>query len=223
MKEQICLFTPVHKGLRHALAHATMIASSLDYEKDADLKQFLLKWDEIVELLHFHAVNEDSHVQLPLEKFQPILAQKLEAEHELAEDMLEDVVQVSLSLSDADKNSRKELGIRFVKTLNRFVAMYLTHLETEESEVMPALRETLTLEELQQLSANMRSAVPSNLMMKYLHYMLPAMNIHERVQMLTAIQQNTAEEAFNTILTIAANTLSADDWKELQTKLAQTV
>ncbi|MGC5328056.1 hemerythrin domain-containing protein [Brevibacillus sp. SYSU BS000544] len=219
MNQPICLFTPVHKGLRHALSRLSFQAGSLDMENDADVQAFEAEWKKVYALLEFHAENEDAFVQPFIDQLDSTVAGKLEKEHQASEDLLIDLNNRLTKLVSMDAAERKIHTFSFIQSLNQFLALYWNHMETEEKELMDTLRKLSGTEQLMDISLSMHKAVPPDVMLDFLFYMLPAMNMQERTQLLTGMKRSAPEAFFQKVISVAEQVLEKHDFTSLQTRL----
>nr|WP_277750901.1 hemerythrin domain-containing protein [Anaerobacillus alkaliphilus] len=214
------LFTAVHKGLRYELGNISSAASSLNVEDDVSLAEFTRVFQTLSRVLHSHAEHEDSFVQPIVDKLAPALSERLEEEHTSTEEILVGLDDAIAILPQLSKEERQVAWNNWSKNYNRFFAQYLNHLQTEEVEVMEVLWQHMTDEELDEVSVKLRSSIPPEEMAVYLSYMLPAMNVYERVGMLSQMQKFAPPEAFRGVCELAKNVLAEKDWTELEQGLS---
>lgn len=95
-----------------------------------------------------------------------VAANREEARNAAADNTV-DVILVDINLSE----NRLD-GLDVARDANQFVAVYWNHMETEEKDLMQTLRQQSSAEQLTELSAQMRKAVPPDVMTDFLFYML---------------------------------------------------
>lgn len=213
------VYTPVHKGLRYALGVLTAKASSLNFEDDVKLSAFIKEFKPITVILHSHAVHEDAHIQPLIDKFIPEYSDRLETEHHDTEELLDDLEKRIQTIKQSSVQERRELGSEWNYALNRFVATYLNHLQTEEIYVQQALWDNMTEEELMDLSVAIRSEIPPEQLMIYFRFMIPAQNIFENAAMLGGMKKYAPPEAYKAASQLAEQVLSSESWAELKSQL----
>lgn len=213
------VYTPVHKGLRYALGVLTHKASSLNFEDNEKLEAFIKEFEPIAVILHAHAVHEDSHIQTLIDKFIPQYSDRLEAEHHDTEELLNDLENQIQTIQQASVYERQELGREWNHSLNRFVAAYLNHLQTEEIYVQQGLWDNMTDEEIMNLSVAIRSDIQPEQLMIYFRYMIPAQNIYENVELLGGMKMYAPPEAYLAATQIAEEVLPTEYWEELKHRL----
>jgi iron-sulfur cluster repair protein YtfE (RIC family) len=130
-------YTAVHKGLRKRLFEAVILAGATDYAASEDRAKLAFVVGEIVTTLRQHAEHEEEFLHPILAEVMPEAAQSLHAdhvEHNRALDEVESAFAVALvERTDA-------AGHRAYRTLARFTARFLEHIE-EEEEGQPRLWE----------------------------------------------------------------------------------
>jgi hypothetical protein len=101
-----------------------------------------------------------------------------------------------------------------------FVAGYLTHMNDEEQVVMPALSAAADIEELGQISMQIRMSVPPPEMCTFLRYMLPAMNPDERATTLGGMKTGAPPEIFAMFWGTAERALTERDLAAVEARIA---
>jgi Hemerythrin HHE cation binding domain len=172
-------YTVVHKGLRKRLFEAVILAGTTDYAESEDRARLAHVVGEVVTMLRQHAEHEEEFLHPILAEVLPDAAQSLEAEHEdhhRALDEVERAFEVALA-------ERTEVaGHLAYRTLARFTAQFLAHVEEEEAG-QPRLWE---LVDEGRLAAGMMAFKRSRTLeqsLAGLAMMLPAMNPAERTAM----------------------------------------
>lgn len=123
-------YTVVHKGLRKRLFEAVILAGATDYAGLEDRARLAQVIGEVVTALRQHAEHEEEFLHPILAEVLPEAAQSLEAEHAEHHRTL-DEVERAFEVAIAE---RTELaGHRAYRTLARFTAQFLAHVEEEEA------------------------------------------------------------------------------------------
>jgi hypothetical protein len=123
-------YTVVHKGLRKRLFEAVILAGATDYAEPEHRARLVQVVGDIVTALRQHAEHEEEFLHPILAEVLPEAAKSLEAEHAEHHRALDDVER-ELAVAVAE---RTELaGHRAYRTLARFTAQFLAHVEEEEA------------------------------------------------------------------------------------------
>jgi hypothetical protein len=165
------VFTSVHKGLRKALFELAALAGAADAGSADELGALAGKAREAFHFLEHHALNEDRFLVPMMDGKAMPQGARLRADHGVLEEGL-----AGLKVR-ADELARSPAVLHgFYLALNRFISDYLRHLHEEETEVMPALHEALTDEELAGFSRQSVAATAPRDQVMMLSHMFPAMN-----------------------------------------------
>jgi hemerythrin-like domain-containing protein len=145
---QLNMYTPIHKGLRNLLFTTSLAAGSIDWNEEARLSELQHRIEHLLHVLRLHVRNEETYVHPLLADRLVGVHKRLEAAHREQEGILDDLESFLARARAADPEKRVQLGLELYRVLNRFIALYLPHLDDEETRVMPALNEAFTPEEL---------------------------------------------------------------------------
>ncbi|MGC5323923.1 hemerythrin domain-containing protein [Brevibacillus sp. SYSU BS000544] len=222
MKTRFNLFTLPHKGLRHALQSLVYQAGRLDSSCQLERDTFLKEWKKIVLMLHQHATDEDIFIQPLIDKFNPDLAKELENQHRQSEDLL-GKMENAIAEIETEKTWTHESNLRwltFLDDLNRFTGDYFLHLYHEECFAMPCLWSYLDDEALIVVGNKVRSGVPPHIQQTFQQYMIPAMNKHERLMMLSSVKQHAPQEVFEGVCRTVQELLSPVEWEVLHKEVS---
>lgn len=221
MYNRFDLFGPVHKGLRFALSGLCLKAGAMDFNDEEKVNEFLEEFYRIEQILESHAHDEDMHVQHLYDQFCPETALKLENEHVTLDKRFAELEAVVSTLKNVSLSTdgKRRIWFQISKGLNSFTADYFKHLEREEVEAQNELWKNLTDEELMEVSTKIRASIPPQVMMIFLHYMLPALSYEERAGMLSGMKQFAPKEAFDAVCGLAQQRLSVKDWNQLKESL----
>jgi hypothetical protein len=168
---RVDVFTGVHKGLRKALFELALQAGATDADSGEELAALADKAGEAFHFLEHHAANEDRFLVPMMEGKAMPQGARLRSEHGVLEEGLNGLKIRASALA----RSPATLHV-FYLALNRFIADYLRHIHEEETEVMPALHEALTDEELAGFSRRSVASTPPQDQAMMLSHMFPAMN-----------------------------------------------
>ena len=188
------LWRDVHKGIRSALGMLVLETGAVDPE-DRDAVE------EVVELVHAVVDLLDSHARAEDEVTAPVVAEHLP---DLA------------ALVAADRRAAlHDLHLR----LSAFTGQYLLHQDLEERVVLPALEDAVGLPEVRRLEGAFIASIPEDERLDGMVMMFPAMNVVERTEVLSMIQDHAPAEWFAQVWEVVTEVLDPDDVAELERRL----
>ena len=153
---------------------------------------------DIFDLLESHAHTEDTFIMPLLRQLAPSLAQEFDAAHEDQEARLPGLLAALERIDPMAPDAARD-GHRFTVHLSRIAGELLTHMADEELELNPALWSGATDETLGGIEGKIVSSIPPDKMMRYLRWMIPAMNTREREDFAAVLPPHVRE----VVLTLA--------------------
>jgi hypothetical protein len=211
-------YTVVHKGLRKRLFEAVILAGTTDYAESEGRGRLAQVVGEVVTMLRQHAEHEEEFLHPILAEVLPEAAQSLRADHVEHNRALDDVGR-AFEVAVAERTDRA--GHLAYRTLARFAAQFLEHIEEEEAG-QPRLWE---LADEGRLAAGMTAFKRSRTLEQTLAgwaTMLPAMNPAERMGMFRALNGGAPEAVFTAAMRLAEQVLDARAWQTLESSLEAT-
>lgn len=118
-----------------------------------------------------------------------------------------------------DFEKLSDLALEFYLGWNRFITFYFAHIDFEEESVQPTLWKLCTNEELGNQFKLILANQTQEELMENLGMMFPAMNLNERMQILSMGRASMPPEAFQAVLKIVEHSLNPEDWTTLKSKL----
>jgi hypothetical protein len=222
------IFTPIHKALRSMIYELGNELQTTDFtdEKATAAMVSRLKQDLslasstcVLCLLHEHAGNEDKYVFPDVRQYEPKLVDTLLQEHREVVKRIAGVwKQADEVKTHSNPEERIEMGANLNRSSNDLFAFYLTHLNGEESTIVPAMWKHFTDEQI----IGMNTAIMKNLsperMAQWMGWMLPSLNINELVGMLVGLKKGTPAPAFENMARLAEKVLGEDRWKAVKSR-----
>ena len=86
--------------------------------------------------------------------------------------------------------------------LASFTSAYLTHQDLKEHVVMAELKRRIGVEEVLALHGAIVGSIPPDEMARSLSFMLPAMNVDDRAEMLGGMRMAAPPEAFDAVASL---------------------
>jgi len=221
LQSQIDFYTGAHKGQRAEFSKISKAAGALninDQNAITALEEELIRFREN---MYFHARLEEKFVHPLLSQRIPGGADRLNEDHKIMHKQLDELLACFEEIKNkpADFEKPEELSLEFYRAWARFTAFYLNHIDYEEENAMPSLWKLCTNDELSETFQKILADQTPKELTDNLTLMLPAMNPKERVMVLTAGRATMPPEAFQAVLKIAEQVLTAEDFASLKNSL----
>ena len=213
-------FREVHKGLRKALFELVVELGATDFADADERGRAIDRVHATIELLHVHHGHEDRFVKPLVDRVSPWLSGIVDAGHAETDADLAEIELGTDALVAADDADCLAAGLTLYRRVAQFVASYLGHMELEEGQVMTALRDTMSVEQLFVVDMELRAAIPPATLCQFATVILPAMNGEERLAMLGGIRAGAPAEIFDQVRATAERALSPIDYAAVEMKLA---
>lgn len=216
------LYRDIHKGIRAELFAVTMTAASIDPVNRADRAALAAHVASIRGVLESHAEHEDVVIEPVLLEHAPTLAELVAADHERFEPQFARVSEAAaefVGVADADA---RRLGHLLHLDLAAFTSAYLAHQDCEERVVMPTIERAIGPDGCGALHAAIVGSIPPDEMARSLAFMLPAMNVEDRVEMLSGIRMAAPPEVFTAVVDLARSVLASPDAAALTARMGLT-
>jgi hypothetical protein len=221
LPDNIDLYSSVHKGQRLVFFNISSEAGTIDYTDEKAVENLYGRLEAFREHMALHAKLEEEFIHPLLSEWVPGGARRLEEDHRVMHQRLNDLVTHFENVKSKPMNFEKhnELAFGFYRAWNRFMTFYFIHINHEE-EIQPALWKLCTNEELANTFKSIMANQTPKELMNNLEMMLPAMTMNERIMLLNQGRATMPPEAFQAVLRVAEHALKQDDWTALKSKLA---
>lgn len=214
----LSLYRDIHKGLRSVLFGVVSDAGRIDPSSRSAREALAGQAKSIFETLEAHAAHEDTHVQPALEMHLPGLAARIEGDHAALASRTSALARAADETVEERPYSRAAVQQLYLD-LAAFAGEYLAHQDLEERTVKPALLEVVGGEAVDAIEVAIVASIPPAEKAHALGFMLPAMNVEDRVQLLTGMQSAVPPEIFQGVWGLAATVLDPRDHAELSVRL----
>lgn len=175
------ILTPIHKGLELLMFETATLLGRTDFTSDAEAARAEQEVRRFLGLSREHVDHEDRWVAPVLERYAPVLASTMLAEHVELTRAETDVESLCQRLRGAaDGTVRLELGGELRRTFDLLLAQQLRHMTWEEREVNAALWGALTDGEVLEIAHNVVAAIGPAHMKDWDALVLAASNLQER-------------------------------------------
>ncbi|MCD9625703.1 hemerythrin domain-containing protein [Rhabdothermincola salaria] len=201
------LYRDIHKGIRAELFAATLDAGRADPADDAGRTALDAQVNDLVRFLGQHAEHEDGAIQPVLEIELPDLAERVAREHVGLEGRMVRLAEIAQVARVAPDHHQRLRVHQLHVELAAFTSEYLAHQDLEERVVMPALEQAVGAEAVVAIHAAIVGPMPPEELMASLAVMVPAMNVEDRVELLTGMRESAPPEAFEAVLGLVRSVL----------------
>jgi hypothetical protein len=217
------LYRDIHKGIRAELFAITTAAGTVDPACPLDRTALADHITSVAGVLEAHAHHEDAFIQPALELHFPDLAEQISSDHDRLEATFARVTDLARSAVEAGPLDQRRLTHLLYLDLAGFTSQYLVHQDLEERVVMPRLESAIGNEATGALHGTIVSSIPPDELARSLAFMLPAMNLDDRTEMLSGIRMAAPPEAFAGVLGLARSVLRPTDTMALEARLEATL
>lgn len=214
------LYRDIHKGIRAELFAITSTAGNLDPAEYTDRSALADHVVSVFAVLESHAHHEDAVIDPALEQHFPGLAERVRRDHERLERRFARIVDVAGAFVHVDAADHRRLAHLLHLELAGFTSAYLLHQDLEEREIMPVLERRLGAEAVAAMHGAIVSSIPPEELARSLAFMLPAMNVLDRVEMLAGIRAAAPAPAFDAMVGLARSVLRPDEFTPVAERLA---
>ena len=203
------LYRDVHKAIRVELFAVTTEAGRLDPSDRAARDALAGHVRSVVDWLADHARHEDTTIDPELRRLMPDLAEAVWHDHAEFDARCEAMVDLADTAATAIGTARRRLGHR----------PYLAHQDLEERVIMPSLEAALGVPHVVEMHQAILASLSPAEMGAALALMIPAINLDERVKMLSGIRADAPPEAFDGVCALASMVLAPEDHAALSLRL----
>ena len=218
MKNQVDLYTGIHKGQRTRFSSISKAAGTLNLNDQNAISSLEAELISFRDHMHVHAGLEEKFIHPLLAERVPGGADRLNEDHIVMRKTFDDLLACfgELKKKPADFEKREDLSQEFYLAWNRFIVFYFNHINYEEENAATSLSKLCTNDELLNVFRKVMADQTPNQLMDNLTMMLPAMSLSERLMILNQAKAAMPPEAFQAVLKLAEHVLAPEDWAALK-------
>lgn len=213
------LYRDIHKGIRALLFDASLSAGRVDPEDRIAKGALVAQLGDLAQVLVSHAEHEDAAIQPVVDEALPALAAQIAEEHHRIEARIGGLDLLAVEALETSGPAARLASHRLAIEVASFTAAYLEHQDLEERAVMPALEEAIGVAAVVEVHQAILGAIPPDELANSLVFMLPAMNVLDRVELLGGMQAGAPAEVFAAVWDVAGQVLTPGDRVELGRRL----
>ena len=170
-------------------------------------------------LLHEHAGLEDQYVFPDVRSFEPEMIDTLLGEHREAVRKIAGLWKIADELKTLkNREERIEMGEKLNRTANDLFAFYLTHLNREESTLVPAMWKHFTDEQIIAMRTNVIRSLTPERAAQWNSWLFPSLNINELTGMFMELKKGAPAPVFQNLTRMAEKALGEDRWAAVKAK-----
>lgn len=196
------MYTAVHKGLRARLFDTASQLEGCNFADPTARTAILAEVTTTLAFLEEHAKHEDDFVQPRVADANPQLAERIAATHLLVEQSGSTVAKLVAALAEASDDLAVGRGPELCGAFNLLVSQHVAHMGEEEALANAALWQTFSDEELRELQGRLQASIPPPRFAEWMGIMLPALNVQERVGMLSGMKAGAPPEVFQAVMAL---------------------
>lgn len=217
------LFTPVHKGLRAMVYGLSNRLQVHDFADVASTRQLVVDLENdflvaqsagcILCTFAFHAEEEERIIFPPSARVANALVTELIQEHhDLTRRELEIARSAHQLLELPSPEARIAEGIRVNQMANELFVAYLTHMNREETELVPVMREHFSDAEQVTMRNTIIAKFPPDRLFALLGWMLPSLNVTELSELLASVKQTAPPPVMKAISDLCTARVDPGRW-----------
>ncbi len=209
------MYGAIHKALRMMMTATLVRVGNTDGGSSADVRETLTQVRDLLLACEKHIAKENKYVHPMLERARPGASAQIASEHGEHADAIEELAELALQVETSDGEARQTGLNRLYRALALFISENFQHMHYEETEHNAVLWAHYTDVELVELHGSILAAIPPEEMMRIAHWMIPAVNAHERFAMLDDMRRTAPAAAFGAMLNLARARLDPTEWAKL--------
>lgn len=178
-----------HKYVASIISTFRETVGRADFSSVKTIDDIKIKLNEVIELMHGHALHENTVIHELLRAKNSNLVEQVESEHAAHADCFSNLTQTLDKISCSTGASQKiALGYQFYLDVQRFEANNLNHQLYEETVILKELQRLYTDEELLSLTdAKIYAVMTADEMIEMLKVLFPYCNAEDREAFLNDI------------------------------------
>jgi hypothetical protein len=213
------IYHSIHTALRLRLCEALSHTGSTDPVDEPQVGATLERVHALLDLCGKHIAHEDEFLHPALEAARLGSSAPVRGEHRHHEESIADLRDLAGLVADTRGPARHVALDRLYQALAVFVGENFLHMHEEETGHNAVLWGGYGDAQLHELHDRLVASIPPQEMMDTLAWFLPALHASERAQMLQGMRAGMPAPAFEAVLGLARQRLSAPEFAKLQRAL----
>jgi len=217
---RIDFYTHIHKQQRKQMFALSTQLSEFSFTESPQVEIFSKEWSGWLNDMQHHMVSEETFVHPLLVKKMPNIEKNLHQEHEELERELKNLDESFnyFRLMSLTYPKLQEQALEFYRGLNRFISVYLMHINEEEY-VMQNLWEIAVDGELRGMMIAFQTSDGIEKGKKWLLNNLPAMSANEKLLMFNTVKLLAPENIFISMCQLTRDIMGEKEWQVINSQL----
>jgi hypothetical protein len=224
------LFTPIHKGLRSMLYSLSGRLQTNDFADLTQTKALVTDLENdfaiarsagcILCVFSHHASDEEGVIFPQTAKAgNALTTQLIEEHHDLTRRELALGKEAHQLLAMESAEHRLTAGVDLNQHANELFATYITHMNREDRELVPLMREDFTDEQMVAMRSAIMGKMQPDRMFFILGWMLPSLNVTELSGLLSSVRTGAPPPFFKAVTDLCAAKVDAARWNEVKLRV----
>ena len=212
-------FEAPHKGIRSFFGSILKLAGNADHNDPAEIESLCSSCEELFELLHLHASDENAVMLAHLDRKAPGASEHDRNDHDRLETMQAELEQL---VKEIRKGPVQLIQLtKLYSGLSLLFAEHLEHMHEEETVTQKLLWEHFTDEELFAMRGEIMQRLGADRMLKWWKHIIPAMRRTERAMMLNAVFGQAPPPFVERVKALLPEWLGEKEWQRTQELMLQ--
>ncbi|WED41971.1 hemerythrin domain-containing protein [Legionella cardiaca] len=196
------LYRLIHKAQRQRLFELSILIGRTDFNNQAQSSQVKIALGAMITHLHKHSQTEESFIH-PLYGIFKDTVEMIESEHAILESHIE-ILNKAIANEQLTNNVYEEF--------NKFLIVYLQHIENEENYQKTILWKYYNDEELMKVMQRYQQSLSDAQIMDNLRFMLPSLSRMEAISMLQNMKKSLPGFLYNRASRLIENEFMKENW-----------
>jgi hypothetical protein len=218
------IFNHIHKALRALLYDTAALIQQTDFTDAAEAEQILARLQQVIGAFDGHAYHEDNYILPAVQKFEPLLKDVFEQEHEEDHALGQRLnILIKAWFHAVTLVEKMAAGLSIHMAFTEFLVFNLKHMAKEEDVLNAALWRNYDDAQLMNLNKIIVGSVPPEALAFASRWMIQSLNNPEIITWLKQVRSTAPEPAFRGLFNMAANELAPERWRLIQEVLMEGV
>lgn len=224
------LFTPIHKGLRSMMYGLSGRLQTNDFADIPATTALVTDLENefavarsagcILCLFATHATEEETVVFPPTAKFASgLVASLIEEHHDFTRRELAIAKSAHELLALPSAQGRVDAGIRLNQMTNELFAAYIAHLNREETELVPLMRQHFTDAEQAAMRGAIIAKLPPDRLFALLGWILPSVNVSELSDFMASLKKGAPPPLLKAVSDLCEARVEAARWAAVKLRV----
>lgn len=223
------VFTPIHKALRAMIYDLSTRLQKNDFANVEATRELVTHLENDFDLartagcvlciLAHHAADEEAVIFPSVAKTDNQLIQSLIADHH-------DLTRRELALAKSaheilqmpEPRARIAAGAALNRRANELFAAYIYHMNREDDVVVPLMQQHFTDAQIAAMRGTIIAGTPPDRLFAILGFMLPALNVHELSDLITAVTPTAPPAMTKAVVELCTAKVDPVIWSEVRAR-----